>query len=177
MATPGVPTPPHVEAAIIAALAAGQPKAAVPKAHGVHPKTVARLAKREANAKYLAERREQNRRETLAAVVPIAPMIWAEVKNELAKPKPDGRQIDALTRSGLNTEKVAASVSGENLPGKQPPAAVAIQILLPPWAGPVDPSATGAGVVIVQGSPTPPGPLKLPIAHEDEATGEHVNES
>ena len=126
---------PAQEGQAIGLLAEGKTNAQVATALGCSARTVQRLRQREEIRVRIAHRSDEIRDRAIIAVEPVPPMIWSKVKEELSKDEPDGKQVDALTRAGLNAEKVRQGLNLEHLAAKtSPETKVGVTIVLAPYA-------------------------------------------
>jgi hypothetical protein len=116
-------------------LAAGCTAVEVAAALGAHPQTIRALAKKPGNPEYIAGLRQRIKVESTEVLHGTQPKLAARLERAVDNPTTPAKDLDALSRAFLNTEKASASLAGENRP--VPAATAQVQVVFPSWAPPI----------------------------------------
>ena len=130
------------EARALAFLAGGATIRELARAFQVSKGTIERLTGRPGNREYVAGLREQIKGVVSQSLARIAPKSLTRLEQALDNPQATAKDLDALSRSALNIERIGQGVSGENRQQPTTPGAVQIVVSFPPWAQPLPVEAT-----------------------------------
>jgi hypothetical protein len=123
------------EQQILAAVAGGQPIRVLAEHWGVSPSTIWRVTRRHDNPLFIKALRAEIRSRNLKRLARVGTKVLDKLDNRLSQPlgKTGAMEVDALARAAFNLEKTSASLSGEL--AKVVGTGIAIQVMLPDWAG------------------------------------------
>lgn len=136
--TPGKLTPWDVQAQALAMLASGATISAVADTIGVSRKSLTRWLNKSERANWRLVTALRSAQKVMVAKA-IQQRITGKALKRLDESldSGDAKEVDALSRSLLNIEKVAASVAGENAKGGTGGGgSVTLKVLMPDWAQP-----------------------------------------
>jgi hypothetical protein len=143
------------EQLILAGVAAGQTCRILASTFGVCKSTIWRLTRRADNALFVKALRAEMRARNLGRLAGIGGKVLEKLDKRLDLPlgRSGAQDVDALARAAFNLEKTASSLSGEL---KQDfGTGIAVQVILPAWAGPQTPASVPATHALVSHGPEP----------------------